>query len=524
MAFSESPPQKSAQTVLPVFIVLALLFFAGAAVAIPMYKEELSTVAQSKIPDEGKDGELRALVTFRPEGANPLPPCLAYFKSGKNYNYRNFHGDNVVVFANGRSLPVKERQTVEFFQNEQPFRPRKSDAYTAKADEYFRRENSSVSSYSFLHCLSDSEKVWIEGCVKNGQIVGCGGPRSEVTITPGGPEIRRRYIFIHAIGGLALILLGAGAIFLGLIEHHRYSGRLLDELARRQTGRMPRDTTTSIAGLCGIVCMFSLFAWPSTPGPLITLLGTIAAIVVMFVEAIGRIRVLRAGRGYLDSKVTAPLHSPPQNNQEWVVEVPPNAATYDGFYLGSRHALVQFEITEHYVLDSGGKRLKTRRPVAKYNFPQALAIVDASGPGILDTSHCLIEGQKMPEIELSDSARPAWFTEIMKAIPRAPLHEKYVIQWSVIELGDRLLIHGDAGRIRSETLGVSMPGGYRAIPEVPQIRGNAGTSAIVCVGDKSKLRSGIGAELRAHVVGLIVVVLALGTSMVIGAWIARQFT
>jgi len=517
-----SSMQKSTRKSLPVFIVVALLFFGAAAFMIPMYMEELSTVAKSSIPGEGKDGPLRAWGAFRPDGINPLPPCIVKWKSGKNYNFRSFHGENVVTFDNGQTLRLKERQALEFFQNSQPIRPRKSDAETEKADAYFRQEHSDTS-YSFLHCLSETERVWIEGCVRNGHIAGCGGPKSEVTITPGGPELRRRYILIHAFGVLALILLGAGAICIGLIEQFRYSGRLLDEFARRRTGRMPGDTTVSFAAAGGVICALTLFTWPSLPGPIVTLLGAIVTIGILFTEAIRRWRVLGAARDYLDSKVTAPLHSPPGSAQEWAVQVPPNAPMHEGFYVGSSHALVQFEIVEHYVEEVAGKRVKRERQVAKSNVPQGLAIVDASGPGVLETTYCIIEAQKMPNIALSYASHsPSWFAEINRALPRAPIHEGYVIQWSVIEPGDLLFIHGEAGRIRSDTAGSSMPAGYRGPPEVPLIRGTTGTSAIVHLGEKSKLRSGIAAELRAHVIGLILVVLGLGTSIAIGAWIGQQ--
>ncbi len=498
----------------------AMGLFAAASVFGPRYVADLRVLDKTAIPAEGIDGSVRSFATFHPEGATPVPPCLVRWKRGKNYTYTHMSGDNRVELSNGRKLFFSVRQRLEFFLDAGPFRPRAQDHTHAQSDAYWREIQPDVT-YQEKSCLSESEIVWIEGCVKGDQLVACKNQDDGVLINPGGPKRYRMYTMCRAHGTVGLGMLGAVFMVLALNAKFRVSRRVVEDLARWRN-IMPGQAASVVAAVLSFVTLISLFLWSTSFGPWFALAGATGIIFASLVVAIMRLRVLGAAGRLLREMQTSPLHSRETGTRELAVRIAPDAPTVAGFRPGEQYAMVQFQIKEICKVQSGNKTTTHQRDVAEGSFPRNVQVVDASGPGMLDTGHIVLDAEPQMNMRSAELQQPDWLAQVIGQLPRAPTHDEYVVSYRVAKPGDPLLIYGGVERVRADLVGASVPVQYRQTQDIPLIRGSAASPVLVHVGDEAALLSGVRMERVTRVAGILILISALAAGVATFLWMVQQ--
>jgi hypothetical protein len=498
----------------------AMGLFAAAAILGPRYVADLRVLDKTVIPPEGTDGTVRSYATFHPEGATPVPPCLVRWKQGKIYNYTSMSGDNRVELPNGRKLVFNAHQRLEFFLDTVPFQPRAQD-HTHELSEAYWRKIQPDATYHAKLCLTESEIIWLEGCVQGDQLVACDNQDDGLLINPGGPKRHRMYTLSRAHGTIGLGMLGAVFLILALNAKIRVSRRLVEDLARWRN-IVPGQTAGAIAAVFLFVTLFSLVLWATAFGPWFAFAGAMVIILASLVAAIMRLRVLGAARRLLHEMQTSRLHSRETGTRELAVRIAPDAPTVAGFRPGDQYALVQFQIKEFYKEQLDNKTTTKQRDLAQGSFPRHVQVVDASGPGMLETGHCVLDAEPQMKLQSAELQQPEWLVQVIGQLPRSPTHEEYAVDWRVAQPGDPLLIYGGVERVRPDLVGASVPAQYRQTPELPLIRGSAASPALVHVGDEATLLSSVKMERMTRVAGILILVSALVAGVATFLWMVQQ--
>lgn len=452
---------------------------------------------------ERAKGIVRGLATFYPEGAQPVPPCIASWKSGKSSKSTHFSGDNRVVLEGGDSYVLSETQKIELFRNEPPARPTNGGP-VAKA--YLSRIKPDVKTFSSVRCLSEREPVWLEACLSGKMLVGCAAPEDPILLTVGGAGVRKTYLTSHAQGGVALVVLGLTLILFAVASSFVHARAVITALAKQRGVSGPGVLLIVYIAIGVLGTIGASFAWPTIYGPWI--FGVFVGILLLslVVLAVVRVRTLGAARRVLLDTETTGLGSATAGEGELAVRVAPDAETVEGFRAGERHAIVRFHIVEGYEFKNSSNKTSTQvRDVAKSGFPKHVPIVDGTGRGVLAVEHCQIDGPAEPEITWAEGVpnAPPWLTDAVGALPRSASHRYYTAKWVVVEPGEPLLIYGGLERVLPSTVGAPDVAAYRFDPNIPLIRGREDAPALAYLGLESALLRAIAIERSALLFSLI---------------------
>ncbi|MBI2388830.1 MAG: hypothetical protein HYV09_04355 [Deltaproteobacteria bacterium] len=475
---------------------------------------EVLRTAPHPTPPSQDDGPVRALATFHPQGQWPVPPCLFRWKKGKNTVTTHLSGDNRVELEDGRSLVLSEQQKIEFLAAEEPQNPQGASEV---ADRYWKHGHGGLQTSSRV-CLGETEKVWVEGCVRAGQLERCAG-KDTVLLTPGGASARRSFLLARAHGAIGVVLV-AVALWAGVVHvSFRMSRSSLEDLARRR-GQLKSIAPSVVAGVAGVGTLFTAATWGGFHGPWSTFGVAVVFVCAMLLASLGRLRVLGAARRFVADTRTSSLHAPDAGVSELAARVANDASPIEGFEQGRRHAFVQFVVRETFMTIKNNKATTDTREVARGMFPPHVPIEDASGRGMLELARCSVDVEGAPPTIPLDW-QPPWFAALVGELPRSPGHQRFAVEWVAIDPGDPLLIYGGVERVSPEKVGAPMTAEYRGDPQVPVVRGKDESPAIVHVGDEATLLRGIDRERRARMVSIALIVAGLVGGAAAFVWALR---
>lgn len=466
---------------------------------------------------------IRGLARLEAIEPNPVVPCIASHKKGKNTRWVHLNGDVRVRFDDGRTFTVPDAATVEFFENTHPTGAGLVPLDLARVRARLKQIDASVTSWK-LACLGPQEQVWVEACATSDEeLRGCAEHDGHVLLTPGGPSIRAQWLTGHAHGFVALGLLGM-VLLLRITWGAASSGRtVIGRLAEQSAVPGAGTATGVVTALFSLGAFISLATWATTYGPWFLCAFVAGLAVLLVVSLLRRLRVLGAARRVLVETETSRLHGASHDANELAVHVAHDAPLVDGFRAGARHAAVQLSIEEGYAKRSGSKTVVAQKKVLRGAHPRFVPIEDASGRGVLDLNGCELDVPLEPAVQWKGAAAtPAWVVERFGALEESQTHRYFVVGWRAVDPGEPLLIYGGVERVAPSAVGGEDVTVYRIAPEIPVVRSREGRTSIAHVGAEAPLLRAIGLERAVASAVMVLAVVASAASGWAFAWVLAQ--
>lgn len=441
--------------------------------------------------------QLSGIIDGDSGAAPPLCNVIKQHKSGKS-TYTDFEGsvgqNPRIVLPDGTTYPIQTE-----LLGWEPLNRGDADHR-----ESYWRTTLSLSSGGWLkdQCIERGQKVFLEGCLVNGVLEGC-GLFSPAVITPGDGTAQPR-INELASGLLArLSLLGAAALMLLLYGWRIFSARpLVQALARwvDEDPAYPRADKIAL-WLCGTFWLMALIGhwllrWVSEDYALSGASAThVFAYIVLSAGMITllitrhRRRLLNAAMRPVLAAPTIPLSSVQETGQlvELAVKVKKDAPLSKGPLSEQEHAW--WSTTTDRVYKSG-KNYACHRAHSDRS-KNLVPIEDASGEGLLDLSgaefdlrayRLKVKGHRLHGTNLQPMALGAYSSG----------GDVFVFEESYLQPEETLYVFGVVVKQKPAETAVA----YRESSSIPIIGGAQDKKLIVYAGTEGSLLQNIRRELR----------------------------